>query len=98
MSKIEITQDDIAAQEAWDRPWDVIRLVKGVRREDYDRHVAMAYEAGHAKGRSLVSGENLEDLRQAFAREIAQKIRNSTGQFQMMREAVAQWLEEEGWK
>lgn len=40
----------------------------------------------------------IDDLRQEFAMEIAAKIRASTGKFQMMREAVAQWLEEGEWK
>jgi hypothetical protein len=40
----------------------------------------------------------VDEIREAFAIELARKIRSSTGKFQMMREAVAQWLEEGEWK
>ncbi len=38
------------------------------------------------------------ELGEDFANRIAAKIRAQTGQFKLMREAVAQWLEEGGWK
>jgi len=33
-----------------------------------------------------------------FAERIAQKLRNQSGQFTLMRKAVADWLQEGGWK
>ena len=37
-------------------------------------------------------------LGEDFAKRSTAKIRRKTGKFQLMREAVAQWLEEGGWK
>ena len=38
------------------------------------------------------------ELGEDFAKRIAARIRSESGQFKLMREAVAQWLEEGGWK
>lgn len=46
----------------------------------------------------VVDDENAGQTREEFADELAQKIRKSNGKFQLMREAVAQWLEEGKWK
>jgi len=40
----------------------------------------------------------IANLREETALFIAQRLREKTGKFQMAREAVAEWIEEGGWK
>ncbi len=56
----------------------------------------------HVQDEDLCAAVSLDEvyaeLGEDFAKRIAAKIRAKTGQFKLMREAVAQWLEEGGWK
>lgn len=80
--------------EIYEVPAPVARKLIHVEQLAYDI-IGVIGEGKYPEQRHLIE---IGNLREELAMEMAKKIRASTGKFQMMREAVAQWIEEGGWK
>ena len=94
MKDFETVMMDGDDGEVYEVPAPVARKLIHVERLAYDI-IAIIDDGKYPDQRRLIE---IDDLREAFAMEIAGKIRAGAGKFQMMREAVAQWLEEGKWK